>query len=61
MTDAEYVARSGNACPYCRRSGTLEGSGSLDMGNGSEVTVDIWCSECGATFTDVYRLAGYMQ
>ena len=59
MSDAEYVARDGDACPYCRASGELEGCGSLDMANGSEVTVDIVCGACGAAFTDVYRLAGY--
>lgn len=58
MSDAEYAARQGNACPYCHESGTLEGRGSVDF-NGTEATVEIDCTACGAEIIDVYRLAGY--
>lgn len=60
MTDAEYCVANGNVCPYCRAEGELEGRGSMDMDNGTEVTVEIDCLACGASFLDVYCLVGYM-
>ncbi len=59
MTGAEYIAGGGSTCPYCRESGALEATGSLDMLDGIEMLARITCTACGASFHDVYRLAGY--
>lgn len=59
MHDGEYITASGQTCPFCRRTGTLEGASAPDF-DGPEVTMKIECSACGATFFDLYRLAGYI-
>ena len=59
MTDAEYVEKGGGTCPVCRTHGELEGRGSIDMPDGKYMTVEIDCAACGASFHDVYTLAGY--
>jgi hypothetical protein len=55
VSSQDYV-KNPTACPVCK-NGYLEGSDvGVDFG---EATQDIWCVDCGATWTDVYQLVGY--
>lgn len=56
LSDAEYVAAKGLRCPVCGCE-QIEGD-STDMGGGS-ATQEMSCTDCGASWTDHYRLTGY--
>lgn len=52
----DYVAKGGLVCPVCE-SCNIEGmDGDFD---GPEATCDAMCNDCGATWTDVYKLQSY--
>jgi hypothetical protein len=56
MSDKEYVARKGQLCPACKMPDS-EGS-SFDT-DGGEVYQEMLCNNCGASWTDIYKLTGY--
>ena len=56
LTDAEYVATLGTRCPVCQ-STRLDG-GSVEI-DGTAASQEIWCMNCGASWTDIYTLTGY--
>lgn len=56
MDSKEYVKSSGVLCPNCEKSAV----------EGQDVTIDegfayqeCYCTECEATWTDVYKLSHY--
>ena len=56
LTDAEYVAVLGTNCPV--RQSTQLGGGSVNI-DGATASQEIWCMNCGASWTDTYTLTGY--
>lgn len=52
-----YVACKGTHCPSCGSDDLLGAEVTIDCG---EATQDIICNECGAEWTDVYKLTGYL-
>ncbi len=56
MTQKEYVRRKGCACPACGRSNVEAGNMEAD---GNSVYSEVTCRDCGATWTDHFKLAGY--
>lgn len=56
MTNEEYVAKGGNACPFCG-SGHLEGD--AIQSEGAKAWQEITCNGCGKVWQDVYQLTGW--
>lgn len=56
LTDEEYVAKAGNACPVCHENMTH--GGDLEVA-GRTASQSVTCLLCGATWADVYQLVGY--
>ena len=56
LTDAEYVATLGTRCPVCQCTHFDGGSVEID---GATASQEIWCMNCGASWTDTYTLTGY--
>lgn len=57
-SDAWYVKRQGVICPYCE-SDLLEG-GAVEI-EGGLAFQEIFCLSCGKTWTDKYKLIGYIK
>ena len=57
MTDAEYLATGGNACPHCRSSEVAGGGVQTDS---EGATQEVGCQACGATWLDTYSLSGWI-
>lgn len=54
LTDQEYLESKGLRCRECGSSDSLEGEEvNIDAGTARQ---DMFCHECGASWTDVYRL-----
>lgn len=58
MTDAEYLATGGTQCPVCRATDISGGEVNVDAGSAYQV---VTCGACGASWNDVYTLAGYSE
>jgi hypothetical protein len=56
LTDKEYVAKDGGACPNCRGGDVTSSDQRIDGPGGH---TDCECATCGATWTDHYTLVGY--
>lgn len=56
LTSEEYVAKGGTHCPFCG-SDFISGMG-VDIHAGS-ATQEITCLDCGANWTDVYKLTHF--
>jgi len=56
ITDKAYRELKGNACPRCK-SENIEG-GQFDV-EGGKALQEVGCTDCGASWTDVYILVGY--
>jgi len=57
LTDEEYIESAGNSCPNCRCNDSVNADQTFANGDSAWCNCD--CSECGATWTDSYRLVGY--
>ena len=57
LTEKEYVKEEGHQCPKCKTFGNIAG-GPFDVEDGKAYQ-EVWCEECGAFWSDVYKLAGY--
>ena len=58
VSSEEYANHAHTTCPILTcRSGQIEG-GSVDV-DGNVCTQEVACKECGASWTDVYKLIGY--
>jgi hypothetical protein len=57
LTDKQYVKKNGGVCPHCGED-QIEGE-SVEI-DGGEATQDVSCLGCGATWTDLYKLVGYI-
>ena len=56
LSDADYVKTKGNHCPRCR--GVQIQGGEIEIG-GKEAVQEVTCSDCGASWSDIYALVGY--
>lgn len=56
ITQAEYRKNSGCICPVCRGKDVTGESPEVD---GSAIWANVSCEDCGAYWTDYYKLAGY--
>lgn len=56
LTDAQYVKKGGNCCPFCR-STNIEGDG-VDVKEGGS-SQEVTCQNCNASWYDEYNLTGY--
>jgi len=56
MSATTYVAAKGDLCPACQ-STEVSGHGT-DCARG-EIALEMICSNCGASWDDVYKLTGY--
>lgn len=57
-TPAEYARGLGTACPVCGDS-DLD-CGALESDEGI-ITQDVKCTQCGATWVDIYKLVRYVH
>ena len=58
LTSEEYKLHS-NHCPCCEES-NIEASGYTDYDAGDH-TARIHCNDCGARWSDLYELVGYVD
>lgn len=58
LTSEEYTKHNGYICPNCG-SDNISGEGIDIIGN--EAQQDCVCSDCGASWIDVYTLTGYVN
>ena len=56
VTQAAYIRGGGGLCPVCRSSDITGYSIEVDAGGASQ---EITCEECGASWSDTYKLTGY--
>lgn len=56
MSDTQYVATGGNACPVCGSKHYVEAEDAEADGDSASCKVD--CVNCGSSWTDVYTLSG---
>lgn len=56
LTDAEYVEKSGQCCPFCQ-SENISVNGTFDPESG---TIEAECDDCDGTWFDYYQLAGWI-
>jgi len=56
-TDEEHVSRGGECCPNC---GCTEITGQFVETGGGAAQQEMSCENCGAEWTDVYKLTGYL-
>ncbi len=56
MTDKEYLDYGGNVCPICKKE-SVEAEG-MDM-DGDIGWSNARCIECGATWTDQWKMIGF--
>lgn len=60
MTSEEYAVKHGRYCPVCFNQRLETGDMVLHIDSTqNSVTLDIYCPECGSSWTDVYHLVGY--
>ena len=59
LSQAGFVANEGHRCPMCL-SVEVRCVGSLET-TGSTAEQSVECSDCGATWADVYHLTGYNE
>lgn len=50
----EYISSGGTVCPYCECD-QLEGIAGVEVNDGVGYQ-GVKCTECGKTWTDIYRL-----
>jgi hypothetical protein len=55
LTDKQYL-KNPTICPVCRSSDISGGQVDVDMGSCWQ---EIECEDCGAKWTDIYKLIGY--
>jgi len=58
LTDKEYVESAGNTCPNCGCEENSVEAGQMEA-DGDYAWCNCGCSNCGAIWTDCYRLMGY--
>lgn len=58
LTDKEYVDNAGNKCPKCHAKDCIE-TGSQFLADVDYAWQDCSCTECGAIWTNHYKLTGY--
>lgn len=58
LTDAEYVAAGGGACPFCGSSNITGGFVNIE---GREASQPVDCQDCEAEWVDIYNLTGYVK
>lgn len=56
MTNTEYVENGKGKCPWCESDQITGDSVVIDEGMALQ---DCTCDDCGAGWTDIYKLAGY--
>ena len=56
LTNKQYVLAGGGTCPSCRGSDISGDSIEVD---GTICWQPVSCGDCGANWTDVYKLTGY--
>jgi len=56
MTEEEYAKKDGMVCPVCHSRNI---SSDAIQTSDSELTADVSCLDCEATWTDSYKLSGY--
>ncbi|WP_396334134.1 hypothetical protein [Burkholderia anthina] len=59
MTESEYVGSRGVRCPSCGTSSGLRGE-EVEIEDGAAFQ-RVGCGECGATWSDLYRLVSYSE
>ena len=57
-TSLEYLMGGGNACPVCGNNDIDGKAVDIDSNIASQ---EVICHGCGATWTDVYTLQGYVD
>jgi DNA-directed RNA polymerase subunit M/transcription elongation factor TFIIS len=58
LTSAEYVAAGGIKCPHCKCENVMTLNGTVRH-EGTELTQEVKCSNCGERWTEVYSLTGW--
>jgi transcription elongation factor Elf1 len=56
VSQRDYVRDMGSYCPRCRSNDIYGGSIDVDSGGAS---LTVLCNDCGASWTDQYKLIGY--
>lgn len=57
LSEKEYAGTGGTICPVCE-SGNISTASPLDYDIGI-AWQDVKCDDCGASWTDEYKLIGY--
>ena len=57
LSDREHLESRGTVCPFCRSPKVV--AVARFEGDGNECRQEVTCWDCGGTWKDVYRLAGY--
>jgi transposase-like protein len=60
MSGKQYRKEHGARCPNCH-SNNISGNGAEETGDDATMYVPIICKSCNATWTDTYRLTGYVE
>jgi hypothetical protein len=58
MTRRQYAKSGGQTCPFCR-SKDVEAAGAIMPDDRDGATLEVERKDCGRTWKDVYKLAGY--
>ena len=61
LTEQDYVAKLGLACPSCYTTEDVETDGRVQATDDGVAWQDALCNTCGATWIDNYTLVGYSQ
>ena len=56
LTNEEYAASGGVACPHCGHEGVTGPEVNIDEG---VATQEVTCDSCDKSWTDVYQLVAY--
>lgn len=56
MSGVQYAAKGGCVCPVCGADDISGESVEIDAGYAYQ---EVGCDNCGASWTDVYKLVGY--
>ena len=58
VSNLEHVINQGATCPLC---GSYNINGAAFEADGSVITQEIGCDECGAAWTDIFTLSGICE
>ena len=58
LTSEQYAKTGGVDCPACGESGGVDSYSNVKI-DGGVAWQDCECSNCGASWTDQYKLVGY--